>query len=163
MSDFVRDRLGAGVVPPHDIETFDVFGPTVEYLTAPDEADAVPCVMRGTIPRRRRTIAQPSRPGDVRAGFRRGQGILGRARRSAMDPHPPGDVFHVAGGARHAFRNLFDKPSVAVIVTTSNLGRFFQEIGERKLPEADLPGSPSQETLRRFLEVSEKYGYWNAT
>lgn len=75
----------------------------------------------------------------------------------------PGDVFHVAGGARHAFRNLFDKPSVAVIVTTSNLGRFFQEIGERKLPEADLPGSPSQETLRRFLEVSEKYGYWNAT
>jgi len=164
MTGFALDERSSGIIDPRDIEAFDVLGPTVEYLTAPGKSDDDVCVMRGTIPpgvvvplhahADPETFVQLS--GEIegfsqsRAGS---QWILVR----------PGDVFHVPGGARHAFRNRFDKPSVAVIISTSKIGRFFREIGARKVPGARPSGPPSEATLRHFLELSEQYGYWNAT
>jgi uncharacterized RmlC-like cupin family protein len=69
----------------------------------------------------------------------------------------PGDVFHVPTDARHAFRNRGTEPAVAFIVTTSRLGRFFEEFANT------VSGPPSAEAVTRFLEIADRYGHWNAT
>jgi hypothetical protein len=40
----------AHLVDPRWLETIDVLGPTIQYLTSPDAGEGEPCVMRGTIP-----------------------------------------------------------------------------------------------------------------
>jgi len=65
----------------------------------------------------------------------------------------PGDVFHVPGGARHAFRNRSSEAAVTFVVSTARMGHFFREVS----------GPPTPEAIEHFLEVSERYGYWNAT
>ena len=69
-----------------------------------------------------------------------------------------GDVFHIPGGAKHAFRNPLDEPAVMTIVSTGRIGRFFREVGTA--PDA---GPPTPEMLEHFAATSERYGYWNAT
>jgi hypothetical protein len=39
----------AHLIKPEQVETIDVLGPTIQFLTPPDRKDA-PCIMRGTIP-----------------------------------------------------------------------------------------------------------------
>jgi hypothetical protein len=76
-------------------------------------------------------------------------------------PVRPGDVYHVPGGAPHAWRNPSrDVPARMHIVTTGRMGRFFRDVG-RPLSEAGEP--PSEVDLRRFAETAERYGYWNAS
>ena len=35
---------------PDGVETIEVFGPTIQSLTSPDDGEHAPCVMRGTTP-----------------------------------------------------------------------------------------------------------------
>jgi hypothetical protein len=66
----------------------------------------------------------------------------------------------VPGDERHAWRNVSSEPLVALIITTTRLGQFFQEVGR---PVASTPQSVTAEDLARYETVSAKYGYWNAT
>lgn len=73
-----------------------------------------------------------------------------------------GEAFHVPGGARHAFRNPAGDPAVSVVVTTMRLADLFREVGVPT--ELGAPPAPvTDAAMQRFLEVSERYGYWNAT
>ena len=65
-------------------------------------------------------------------------------------PVGPGDVFHIPGGARHAWRNPSDASAAMIIVSTVRIGRFFREVATRATPE-------------HFVETAARYGYWNAT
>jgi quercetin dioxygenase-like cupin family protein len=131
-----------------------VDGATIRFLTPPG-ADGFPCVMRGTIP-----------PGGVvplhshadpetflvESGTLEGLTTWGDS--IGWIPVRPGDVFHVPGDAKHAWRNPSEhEPAVTIIVSTATIGRFFREIA----------GPPSEEAVQRFLETSQRYGYWNAT
>jgi quercetin dioxygenase-like cupin family protein len=141
----------ADLVDPRAVETLDVLGPTIQYLTPPDGDDGHPCVMRGTIP-----------PGVVvplhshadpetfvmRSG--RVEGLAVSAEGFEWIPVGPGDVFHVPGDAKHAWRNPSREPAEMIIVTTAKLGRFLGEVASAGGPE-------------RFLATAERYGYWNAT
>jgi quercetin dioxygenase-like cupin family protein len=154
----------AGIVDRRDLETVEVMGPTLEYLSRPAADDAIPCVMRGTIPPGvdvplhshgdPETFIQLS--GEV-------EGFSQPAEGSRWIRIRPGDVFHVPGGAPHAFRNRSGEPAVSVIITTSKLGRFFREVGTPTVAGATQTSPPSEATIRHFLEMSERYGYWNAT
>jgi quercetin dioxygenase-like cupin family protein len=148
----------ARLVDPRQIETLDVLGPTIAFLTAP--ADGEPCVMRGTIPPRGsvplHSHADPETflmlAGDV-------EGLVMSPEGHRWVAIRPGEVFHVPGGAPHAWRNPNDVPAVMNLVSTAQIGRFFREVGT----PVSTPAPPSEDVLRRFLEVSERYGYWNAT
>lgn len=48
MLDTAISERAAHLVDPRNVETLDVLGPVVQFLTAP--RDGEPCVMRGTIP-----------------------------------------------------------------------------------------------------------------
>jgi quercetin dioxygenase-like cupin family protein len=153
----------ARVVDPRNVEILDVMGPTIQLLTAPGEPDDAPCIMRGTIPP---GVFVPlhSHPdpetfihvaGDLEAVVQSADGFT-------WTRILPGDVFHVPGGAKHAFRNQMRDPAVSIVVSTPRLGRFFREIGERMNPGVP-PSPPSPDRIRHFLETAERYGYWNAT
>ena len=45
---------------------------------------------------------------------------------------------------------------------TTRQSEFFQEVGTRAVPGV-YAASASREAIQRFLKVSERYGYWNAT
>jgi hypothetical protein len=74
----------------------------------------------------------------------------------------PGELFHVPGGARHAWRNPAPEPVEMLIVSTAKMARFFKEVGAPLQPDS-VQAPPSPEALQQFQEVSARYGYWNAT
>jgi quercetin dioxygenase-like cupin family protein len=111
-----------------DREALDVFGPSVQFLVAPQPSDEAPCVVKGTIPP---GVSVPidSHPG-IEAFFVLSGNVEvlsdegGKAHWIAAGP---GDFIEVPGNAKHAFRNSSRHPVVQLITTTSKLGRFFQE------------------------------------
>jgi Cupin domain len=154
----------AQLVEPEKVETLDVLGPTIQLLTKPEEADLWPCVMRGTIPPGvvipLHSHADPETFVALSGEF---EGLSQAAEDIAWVRITPGDIFHVPGGAKHAFRNPAAAPAVMDIVSTSKIGRFFQEVGTPVRPGARPSGPPSSEAIRHFIETAERYGYWNAT
>ena len=73
-----------------------------------------------------------------------------------------GDFRHVPQESRHAWKNQSNESAVVIIVTTSRLGRFFQEIGRPVAPDAP-PKPPSFADVRRFAEVAAHYHHWLAS
>jgi quercetin dioxygenase-like cupin family protein len=143
----------------------DLMGPTVEFLTSPQEAGIDFCLLRGVIPP---GVAVPlhSHPdaedfivisGEVQA-LRQGTGGYDWIELKA------GDHVHVPGNARHAWRNSTGASFVTYIITTAKLGRFFQEVG-RPIGSTDQPVTTEDiaDFLARYASVAGKYGYWNAT
>jgi quercetin dioxygenase-like cupin family protein len=151
------------LIDPRTVETLDVLGPAVQLLTPPG-GDDEPCLIRGTIPP---GVVVPlhSHP-DVEtfvAVSGAVEGLVDADRGARWVRIGPGDVFHVPGGARHAFRNLGREPAVSLIVTTGRIGRFFRDIGTPAGRDGASAWPPSVEALERLLRVAERYGYWNAT
>lgn len=151
-------------VDPGAVEAFDVLGSTIEFLVSAHACEHAPCVMRGTIPPGG-FVPLHSHPDPETYLPVSGEleGLVPSDERFRWIPIAPGEVFHVPHGARHAFRNQSEQPAVAFILSTARRGRFFREIGVPLVEGAPPSGPPSGEAVRRFLEVAEKYGHWNAT
>jgi uncharacterized RmlC-like cupin family protein len=73
-----------------------------------------------------------------------------------------GDFHHVPRGTGHAWKSQLNEPVVAIIVTTSRLGRFFQEVGRPVTADA-VPQSPSPADVQYFIEVAARYDHWLAS
>jgi quercetin dioxygenase-like cupin family protein len=164
MENLAHDENAPYLVDLCDAETINVLGPTIQFLTSPEKGDNDPCVMRGTIPPGVH-VPLHSHPdpetflaisGEIE-GLTESDGCFRWVRIK------PDDVFHVPGGAKHAFRNLTGAQAVMIIVSTNRIGRFFREVGTPTAPGAQSLGPPSNETIRHFLETADKYGYWNAS
>lgn len=171
MSNPAIEKTAAHIVDLRDAEIIDVLGPTIQVLTPvqagdPEMGEDSPCVMRGTIPpgvpvplhahRDPETFLMIS--GEVEGFSESDDG-------SEWVRIRPGDIFHVPSEARHAFRNKTRVPAVMTIVSTVKIARFFREVGKTvSIPDAARPpGPPSPEIIRHFLEVADRYGYWNAS
>lgn|SRR5690606_18377567 len=139
----------------------DLFGPTLELLTSPDDEQSDFCVLRGTIPPR---FAVPLHSHPDAEDFVIVSGALEGLRHDGTGyfwvAAKAGDFLHVPAGARHAWRNVSDQPVVCLIITTRRLGRFFREAG-RPLEAASRP--PTRAELVRFATLAAQYGHWNAT
>jgi quercetin dioxygenase-like cupin family protein len=139
----------------------DHFGPTVEFLTAPEGEHNDFCVLKGTIP------PGVSVPLHAHADTEDFLLISGSMEGLRHDAHgytwisvSAGDYVHVPGGAHHAWRNRSSEPAVSLIITTRRMARFFQEAG-RPLANAAQPVTP--EELARFAAIAGSYGHWLAT
>jgi quercetin dioxygenase-like cupin family protein len=141
----------------------DVFGPTVQFLATPEEANDSHCVMKGVIP-----------PGGV-VPLHSHSGVecflmLSGQQEVLVETDGnhrwtlcvPGDFIQVPSEARHAFRNLSDEPAVSLVTTTETLGRFFQEVGRPVSPH-DAPMPPTPEDMQHFVASALRAGYWLAT
>jgi hypothetical protein len=153
----------ARVVERSSLEPIAVLGPLIQYITEPNDTGE-PCVMIGTIPPQ---VAVPLHSHDDPEIFIPTAGVVEALVHRADDDFSwvrvgVGQVFHVVGGAKHAFRNPGQDPAVMYIVSTMRIGRFFRELGEAVDSHAPQR-PPSPEALERFLAVAQRYGYWNAT
>jgi len=141
----------------------DVLGPTIEFLTSPEEADAVYCIFKGTIPP---GVSVPLHShADVESFYTLSgtvQVLSYQGDRFEWLTVKPGDFVQVPGGAKHAFRNTSSEPLVQLVITTPKLGRFFREVGRPIAPDAPAR-APSPDEIRHFLRVADKYKYWNAS
>jgi quercetin dioxygenase-like cupin family protein len=149
----VHRHLAEGTSTP----TLDVLGPTIEFLTVPDETAGGVAVMRGVIPP---GVVVPLHSHDDAEAFfivAGAQQVLteGADGLEWNDVHA-GDYVNVPPGSWHAFRNVSQKPVVDLIVTTARLARFFQEVGK---PATDSPQPPTPEDVERFVTTSATYGY----
>jgi quercetin dioxygenase-like cupin family protein len=162
MSDPVIDRKVAGLVDRQTIETIDVLGPTIQFLSS-DERDNEPCVMRGIIPP---GVAVPlhshAEPETFIAISGRIEGLREADGNFEWLPIGPGDVFHVPGWVKHAFRNQSKEPAELIVAAPASIGRFFREIGTPVIPGA-RPAPPSAKVIQRFMAAADRYGHWNAT
>jgi quercetin dioxygenase-like cupin family protein len=138
----------------------DVFGPTLEFLISPEEADGTCCVMTGTIPP---GVSVPlhSHP-DIESFCLVSGGVQVASQREGkfewLDVRP-GEFVHVPSNARHAWRNTSSEPAVQLITTTPKLGRFFQEVGRPVTPGTPLL-PPTPDDLQHFMRIAAKYNYW---
>jgi quercetin dioxygenase-like cupin family protein len=163
MNTLTRTEAFTQVVAPSDGETLEVFGPTVQFLIAPQSSDEAPCIIKGIIPPGG-FVPIHCHPG-IEAFFV----ISGQVEvftEATKKPHwiaaGPGDLIEVPSNAKHGFRNSSIDPVVQLITTTSKLGRFFQEIGRSTTGGGRLsPPSPAE--LQHFVMTSERYGYWLAS
>ena len=139
--------------------TLDVFGPTLEFVSGPDDPAAGFWVMRGVVPP---GVAVPLHSHDDAEDFfilagtqqiltKRDQGL------QWIDVNA-GDYVHIPAGVPHAHRNVSDEPAVELVVTTARLGRFFQEVGR-----FDTGQPPTPAELAEFVAVATRYGYDLAT
>jgi quercetin dioxygenase-like cupin family protein len=144
-------------------QLFDVFGPTIQFFTAPDDADETLCVMRGDIPP---GVCVPMHSHVGVECFFLVSGELEVL--TELDGEfswittKPGSFIHVPSLAKHAFRNSSTAPAMSLISTTARLGRFFEEVG-RPVRVHERLEAPTPEELQHFVEVAARYGYWLAT
>ncbi|MBO0709944.1 MAG: cupin domain-containing protein [Acetobacteraceae bacterium] len=143
---------------------FDLFGPTVQFLTAEEADDSGPCILRGVIPPG--GFVPLHSHGDPET-FIVASGKIEVFSSSAAGMRwiqlGPGDIFHIPGDTRHAWRNRSSGPGIAIVVTTPKLGRFLREVGRPVAREGQPPAAPTGEQIQHFLTTSQTYGYWNAT
>ena len=141
----------------------DVFGPTLQFLTTPKEADESFCVMKGIIP-----------PGGIvpmhsHAGIEcflmmsgHQEVLIETDGNYSWTMCSSEDFVQVPSLAKHAFRNLSAEPAVTLVTTTAKLGRFFEDVGRPVATEAQLL-PPTPEELQHFAATAIRYGYWLAT
>jgi quercetin dioxygenase-like cupin family protein len=144
-------------------EPLDFAGPTLEFLTSPDEAQNDFCVLRGVIPPGV-WVHLHSHP-DTQTFFVISGEVVALKQRQGSEGYDAivataGDYIHVPAGSRHGWRNVSSEPVVALITTTARLGRFFQETG-RKVQGTPPPVTP--EDVARFAAVAARYDHWNGT
>jgi quercetin dioxygenase-like cupin family protein len=145
-------------------QPLDVLGAIVELLTDPADTSAAYCVIKGAIPANT-AVPLHSHPDDESFFV-----VSGTAEVLTEAPHgrlewrrvEPGDFIHIPGDTKHAHRNRSGDAVVELVTTTSQLGRFFQEIG-RPAPGARPLPPPGQAELDRVLRVAQRYGHWMAT
>ena len=139
----------------------EFFGPTLEFLTLPEDEHNDFCMLKGTIPP---DVYVPLHSHHDTEDFLVISGAVECLRQDTEGYEwigaKAGDYIHVPAGAQHAWRNLSSEPVVNRIITSKRLGRFFKEAG-RPLTGEPQPVTP--EDLARFAAVSARYGYWNAT
>jgi quercetin dioxygenase-like cupin family protein len=142
----------------------ELFGPTLEFLTSPEDEHSDFCVLKGTIPP---NVYVPLHSHADTEDFFVMSGTVDCLRHDTQEEKSynwigakAGDFIHVPSGTKHAWRNVSSEPVVSLIITTKRLGRFFQETGR---PESDARKPVTPEDLARFAAVSARYGYWNAT
>jgi quercetin dioxygenase-like cupin family protein len=140
----------------------EFFGPTLEFLTSPEDEHNDFCVLKGTIPPGGAVpLHAHADTEDFLVISGSVEALQYDARSYSWITAQPGDFIHVPANARHAWRNISSEPLVNLIITTKRLGRFFQEAGRPATGTPQPP--PTPEELARFAAISAKYGYWNAT
>jgi quercetin dioxygenase-like cupin family protein len=161
MQDQHRLNSSVRVVNVSEHPVLDVFGPTVQFFTTPEEADGQLCVMKG-IPIGAMVSMHSHADVECFLMVSGQQEVLQEVDgKFSWILCKPGDFIQVTSGAKHAFRNPFAEPAVSIVSTTGKLGRFFQEVGRLVYPGPPM-SPPRPEELQHFMDVCNRYDYWVA-
>jgi quercetin dioxygenase-like cupin family protein len=161
-SSIVKEPPVAHLIDMERVDTIDVLGPTIQFLTSPDDTDS-PCIMRGTIPPHGSVpLHSHADPETFLLISGAVEGLVVADKDFTWVAIEPGQTFHVPPNAKHGWRNAGRTPAAMIVVSTSRMGRFFKEVGHPVVAGRPVP-APSSGDVERFRRTAERYGYWNAT
>jgi len=162
MPNLLKNDPVAGFIVPDDVEVLDVMGPRIQLLVLPEDGRPEPSVMRGTVPP---GAVIPLHSHDDPETF---IAVSGEIEALVQAPAgfqwtriQAGDIFHVPGGAKHAFRNQGQEPYVSIVVSTPRMAEFFRQIGT-PITAGLQPPVPPDERVEGLLEAAARLGYWIA-
>jgi quercetin dioxygenase-like cupin family protein len=148
------------VIRTTDEPMLAVIGILLQFVSTPDQNGRNLSVMRGGIPPRA-VIPLHSHPDAeifyVTEGtmeIYQDDGIS-----SGWQTAGAGEVVTIAGGVKHALRNLGSTMVMAVLVSEQQLYDFFRELAEPLDPNA-VPAAPKPEVMQRLFELAARYQYW---
>jgi quercetin dioxygenase-like cupin family protein len=151
------------VVREGDCSVFEVLGARVEFLLGPQADDEAPCIIRGTMPP---GVSVPIHRHKAVEVFFIVSGnievLIEDSGKMSWLGARAGNLIEIPGKARHAFRNSSQHPVINLLYTTSEHGRYFQEIG-RPATSGEGASPPSPDEIQRLLETARRYGYWFAS
>ena len=98
----------------------EFFGPTVEFLTSPDDEHNDFCVLKGTIsPGSAVPLHSHADTEDFLVISGSVEALQDNGQSYTWISAQAGDFIHVPGNARHAWRNVSSEPLVSLIITTN--------------------------------------------
>ena len=151
-SEIIRG-VGQGTNKP----VLNVLGPTVEFLTPPGDGPNGVCVMRGVLPPGVTVPLHSHEDAEdfyVLAGSQ--QVLVHENNGFEWRDANAGDYVRVPGRVLHAHRNVSDEPAIDLIFTTTQLGRFFEEVGR---PLSASPQAPTPDQVAEFVAAATKNGH----
>ena len=153
----------ARVVRKRDCSEYDVLGASIEFLVGPQPGDETPCILKGTIPS---GVVIPMHSHDVIEIFFVLSGnievLLEDGGKMSWVEASAGDLIEIPSRAKHAFKNSSQHPVTNLLYTTSDHGRYFQEIGRPATSEESVR-PPGPDEIQRLLKTARRYSYWFAT
>lgn len=135
-------------------------GTLLEFLVPPDDTRHEVCLLRGTIPP---GVAVPLHSHAEVEIFYVLEGAVEVFQYSDGPPTwttvSAGHTVTIPGNTKHALRNSSPLPSTMVVVTTSKLYEFFQEVTKPFYPDQSaIPPTPQE--IEELLGIAARYGYW---
>jgi quercetin dioxygenase-like cupin family protein len=135
-------------------------GTLFEFLASRDETGSEICLIRGTIPP---GVAVPLHSHSDVELFYVLEGSL-EAFQFGNGTHEwlsfgPGDIVSISGNTKHALRNSSLLPATTIVVTTSKLYSFFQEVS-KPVDRDPAAKPPMPEEIQKVFETAARYGYW---
>ena len=153
----------ARVVQQGDRSVFKVLGASIEFLVGPRADDEAPCIIRGTMPP---GVSLPIHSHRAVEVFFILSGIIEvlieDGGKMSWVEASAGNLIEIPSKAKHAFRNSSQHPVVNLLYTTSEHGRYFQEIGN-PATSGESVSPPGPDEIQRLLKTAHRYGYWFAT
>jgi len=131
----------------------DIFGPLLDLSSAPGDSEfaVIPSIAPAG-------LVVPLHSHGERETMVIVEGTLTAWLDGSWRTYGPGQIVDVAPNRPHALRNDGLDEVAMVLVTTSRMARFFQEIS---LPQAEA--AMTSERLTHFAETAAKYGFWTAS
>ena len=151
--------LETTIIHSSDAALVNVFGPLQQFLVSPAETSGAFGIMRAIVPP---SIAIPLHSHADPEVFFVLEGLLEVLRWGEVSQWltaQVGDVICVPGGIKHAIRNNSTAPTIILLATTPNIYEFFRELGKPYNPRGPA-GPPTEEDMRRLLDLAAKYRYW---
>lgn len=138
-------------------KVLDVMGPQIQLVTDLTENKDY-SVMKAEVPA---GVIVPVHSHDDRETFVVLKGELEAFTADSWKTVRAGDTVDIPGDVKHAWRNSSNETVTLLVVSTVNMGEFFNEIGR---PVETVPaGPPTPEALQHFVKVAIAYGYWLGT
>jgi mannose-6-phosphate isomerase-like protein (cupin superfamily) len=153
----------ARVVREGNGSVFEVLGASVEFLVGPQADDEAPCIIRGTMPP---GVSVPIHSHKAVEVFFILSGnieiLIEDGGKMSWVEARVGNLIEIPSKAKHAFRNRSQHPVINLLYTTSEHGRYFQEIG-RPAISGESVSPPAPDEIQRLLKTARRYDYWFAT
>jgi quercetin dioxygenase-like cupin family protein len=144
------------VVRECDCSVFEVLGASVHFFVGPQKGYEGPCILKGTIPA---GVTIPLHSHDADEVFFLLSGNIEVLVEQSGEMHwveaNAGDLINIPGNAKHAFRNRSQYPAINLLYTTSNHGRYFQEIG-KPLASGKNVSPPATDEIQHFVQTAKR-------